>query len=233
MMKKVLLIVLWVSVMLLSACSPVVEPEELDEAVYPVVIEPEVPTAGYSVVTHETFLPIAGYPVDAETPELNLEAIAEIVVEALASKDMATVALFAHPEMGVRFSPYAYVEAKHMVFLPDELPGLVGSDEVYRWGIYDGIGEPIRLTFDEYYERFLYSADFANPELKAVNERIGLGNSLSNLDQFFPGSTFIEFHFSGFEQQYEGMDWVSLRLIFVQEGGDWYLVGLVNDQWTT
>jgi hypothetical protein len=28
------------------------------------------------------------------------------------------------------------------------------------------------------------------------------------------------------------MDWVSLRLVFVQEGGQWYLVVLVNDRWT-
>ncbi len=43
---------------------------------------------------------------------------------------------------------------------------------------------------------------------------------------------FIEYHFSGFEEEYGGMDWVSLRLVFVQEGGQWYLVGLVNDRWT-
>jgi hypothetical protein len=28
------------------------------------------------------------------------------------------------------------------------------------------------------------------------------------------------------------MDWVSLRLVFLQEDGTWFLVGVVHDQWT-
>lgn len=88
------------------------------------------------------------------------------------------------------------------------------------------------MTFDEYFDRFLFSADFSNPEEMAVNEQIGRGNTINNIAEFFPGSTFIEYHFSGFEEEYGGMDWVSLRLVFVQEGGQWYLVGLVNDRWT-
>jgi hypothetical protein len=42
----------------------------------------------------------------------------------------------------------------------------------------------------------------------------------------------MEYHFSGFEAQYEGMDWESLRLVFIQEDSTWYLVGIVHDEWT-
>jgi hypothetical protein len=28
------------------------------------------------------------------------------------------------------------------------------------------------------------------------------------------------------------MDWRSLRLVFEEQGGSWYLVGIVHDQWT-
>jgi hypothetical protein len=28
------------------------------------------------------------------------------------------------------------------------------------------------------------------------------------------------------------MDWESLRLVFVQEDGAWWLVGIVHDEWT-
>jgi hypothetical protein len=42
----------------------------------------------------------------------------------------------------------------------------------------------------------------------------------------------VEYHFSGFVEDYGGMDWVSLRLVFIEEEGSWFLVGIVHDQWT-
>jgi hypothetical protein len=170
------------------------------------------------------------------TPEppatLTLEEAAEKVINALAEKDLATVAEFVHPDQGVRFSPYTYVEESHQVFTADELVNLPGSDETYLWGTFDGSGKPIELTFDEYYQRFIYSADFANPEQMAVNQELGFGNTINNIADFYPGSSFVEYHFSGFEEEYEGMDWVSLRLVFIEEDSSWYLVGIVHDQWT-
>jgi len=161
-----------------------------------------------------------------------LEETAERVITALAEKDLVTVAEFAHPEMGVRFSPYTYVREDHLVFTPEELTGLVGSDQVRMWGHYDGTGDPIELTFDEYFHEFVYSADFANPEEVAIDEELGWSNMINNITEFYPGSSFVEYHFSGFEEQYQGMDWESLRLVFIQEEGTWYLVGIVHDQWT-
>jgi hypothetical protein len=154
------------------------------------------------------------------------------VIQALSEKDLAAVAQFVHPEMGVRFSPYTYVREEHQVFMPGELMDLSVSTEIYTWGQYDGTGEPIELTFDEYYDEFVYSADFANPEEMALNERIGQGNTVNNIEDFYPESSFVEYHFSGFEEKYGGMDWESLRLVFVQEDGTWYLVGIVHDEWT-
>jgi hypothetical protein len=43
----------------------------------------------------------------------------------------------------------------------------------------------------------------------------------------------VEYYFPGFDPQYEGMDWRSLRLIFLQDNDVWYLAGIVHDQWTT
>jgi hypothetical protein len=162
----------------------------------------------------------------------SLEESAAFVIKALAEKDLEGLAALVHPSQGVRFSPYGFVREDHLVFMPGELPGLVGSDAVYTWGAYDGSGEPIDLTFDAYYQEFVYSADFANPEQMAVNERLGQGNSIDNIHEFYPGSSFVEYHFSGFDPQYEGMDWQSFRLVFVQEGGVWCLVAVVHDEWT-
>jgi hypothetical protein len=163
---------------------------------------------------------------------LTLEETAQKVINALAEKDMAAVAEFVHPEQGLRFSPYTYVEESHQVFSAGELVNLPGSDEVFMWGYFDGTGDPIELTFDDYYERFVYSADFANPEQMAVDQELGFGNTLNNIAEFYPASSFVEYHFSGFVEDYGGMDWVSLRLVFIEEDGSWYMVAIVHDQWT-
>jgi hypothetical protein len=211
-MKFKPMIIILLVILALSACSPTPEVEQ-------------VPT-----------LPLEPSPTPTFTPEPpappTFEESAEQVINALAEKDLAAVAEVVHPELGVRFSPYAYVEDSHQVFTAEELVNLPGSYETYLWGFFDGTGDPIELTFDDYYERFIYSADFANPEQMGVNERIGQGNSINNIEEFYPGSSFVEYHFSGFVEDYGGMDWVSLRLVFIEEDGSWFLVGIVHDQWT-
>lgn len=240
MIKKIFVIL--VAALLLASCTGTRVTEEPTMGV-PVDTDTEEPPAGYPVETEapagegypvetETQEPETGYPVETETQAPDLRGTAELVINALADEDMGMVANFVHPERGVRFSPYAFVRDEHQVFMPEELPGLLGSEEVYTWGNYDGTGEPIELEFEEYYEEFVYSADFADPEQIAVNERLGQGNTINNIDEFYPEASFVEYYFSGFEEEYEGMDWESLRLVFVQEGGAWWLVGVVHDEWT-
>lgn len=215
-MKTMRLIFLVFVFLLLAACAPSPTPEITPvPEIEPSPTEPPAPT-----------------PTPTETPPLTLEEAADAVINALAARDLEKVAEFVHPEMGVRLSPYTYVEEVHLVFMPEDLPGLVGSDQVYLWGAYDGTGDPIELTFDGYYERFLYSADFANPEVMAVDEELGWSSMINNIPEFYPGASFVEYHFSGFNPDYGGLDWVSLRLVFIQEDGVWFLVGMVNDQWT-
>ena len=229
-MKSKMLIASLLVILLLSGCMEKATTGE-PEAGYPVSETTQAPALGYPV-EDETEAPTVGYPVASENEAPDLTATAEQVIAALAQKDMEKLAEFVHPDMGVRFSPYAFVREEHQVFMPEELPPLVGSEEVYTWGAYDGTGDPIELTFDGYYEEFVYSADFANPEQMAVDERLGQGNSINNIGEFYPGASFVEYHFSGFEEEYEGMDWESLRLVFVAEDSAWWLVGVVHDEWT-
>lgn len=168
----------------------------------------------------------------ALTEGMSLEGTAELAMAALAEKDLDGLADLVHPERGVRFSPYAYVQEEQLVLMPEQLPGLFESDEVHTWGAYDGSGQPIDLTFSDYYDAFVYSADFANADETAVNERLGQGNTVNNIGEFYPGSSFVEYYISGTDPQYDGLDWQSLRLVFMQEGEQWLLVGIVHDEWT-
>ena len=61
---------------------------------------------------------------------------------------------------------------------------------------------------------------------------MGQGNTLINSSEIYKDAIIIEYHFSGFDPQYEGMDWRSLRLAFEKVNDIWYLVGIIHDQWT-
>lgn len=155
-------------------------------------------------------------------------------VEALAARDFGALADLVHPEDGVRFSPYATVDPRRDVVLSaDELRNAAGDDTPLLWGEYDGTGDPIRLTFDEYFRRFVYGADFAVAGQVATGRRLGYGNSLDNVAEVYPGATTVEYHVDGVDPELGGMDWQSLRLVLEPHGGGWALVGIVHDQWTT
>ncbi|NLN06239.1 MAG: hypothetical protein GX167_01285 [Firmicutes bacterium] len=163
----------------------------------------------------------------------NLLITALNTMELLKNTDMAELADIVHPEKGLRFSPYFFVDLQNdKVFNAQQVARLNEDTTVYTWGIYDGIGEPIELTFNDYYDKFVYDQDFLNPHLIGNNTPIGSGNTVDNVAEAYPDGTFIEFHFTGFEPGYDGIDWRSLRLVFEQNEGKWYLVGIIHGQWT-
>ena len=138
-----------------------------------------------------------------------------------------------HPEEGVRFSPYATVSADDKKFSREEFNALVTSNKNKKinWGSFDGSGDPISLTAAEYFKRFVYDANFVAPEKYDINNFIETGNSINNLKAKYEGSDFTESHFSGSKKN-GGIDWKSVRLVFKEIGGKYYLVGVVHDQWT-
>jgi hypothetical protein len=157
---------------------------------------------------------------------------ADDVMQALQAKNMQHLASFVHPKRGVRFSPYAFVGTSDLVFRAEELHILPGSTTVHTWGIYDGIGTPITLTFDAYFQRFVCSQDFMHAEQISYNQVIGRGNTHDNSVEFYRDAIIVEYHFSGFDPKYGGMDWQSLRLVFQATEQEWYLVGIIHDEWT-
>lgn len=173
----------------------------------------------------------------SEAKQVNSSSLLPValdVVNALKHKDMNAISSYIHSTAGVRFSPYGHIDVQHdLQFSTSQLPSLWFSTEVYQWGVYDGSGDPIQLTFQDYFDRFVYDVDFANPHMIGHNVAVGTGNMINNIQQVYSNSSFIEFHFTGFDPQYNGMDWRSLRLVFEQENGQWKLVGIIHDEWTT
>ncbi|MCC6389439.1 MAG: hypothetical protein IT167_02465 [Bryobacterales bacterium] len=156
------------------------------------------------------------------------------VVEALKSRDMNALARFVHPGQGVRFSPYAFLDKHSNVRMTAAgLRQALTETQKRLWGTFDGTGAPIRMTFAEYYRRFLYDHDYAAaPKVFYGSPPAVKGNTHDNSREDYPNAIIVEFHFPGFQAEREGMDYASLRLIFSEHRGAWYLVYLIHDQWT-
>ncbi|WP_128755779.1 hypothetical protein [Bacillus sp. LL01] len=170
---------------------------------------------------------------EQEAELLTAKETAAQIVRLLKTEDFVNLSKLIHPSKGVRFTPYGYIkEESDQIFKQTEVQGIWESETVLNWGEYDGTGDSIELTFKEYYKRFIYDADFENAEEIAVNKQLGQGNSIDNSKEVYPGSTIVEFHFPGFDEKYEGMDWRSLRVVLEQVDGRWYLIGVIHDQWT-
>lgn len=156
------------------------------------------------------------------------------VLSALKSKDAAELSKYVHPQKGVRFTPYTHINTSaDLIFPLTGIPVLFSSNTSYTWGSYDGSGDPINLTFSGYYAKFIYDKNFLAAPQVVFNQVLQRGNMINNFSAVYPQGVSIEYHFPGFDAQYSGMDWESLKLVFEQSGGNWYLVGIVHEQWTT
>ncbi|MDQ6858738.1 MAG: hypothetical protein M3Z65_07070 [Chloroflexota bacterium] len=163
-----------------------------------------------------------------------VESTALAVVNALKAKDGAKLATFAHPDKGIRFSMYPFVHVDtDQVLKAADLAGAFTDPKVRLWGISDGQGAEVRLTFANYYPKFIYDVDFAKAPQVSYNRAIGSGTVPDNSATVYPDAIMVEFHYPGFDPQYGGMDWRSLRLLFEQKNGTWFLVGIVHGQWTS
>ena len=155
------------------------------------------------------------------------------VISAMKNRDFVKLSTYVHPQKGVRFSPYSYVSTQSdLVFNADKIRNGNADQTKYVWGAYDGSGFPIEKTFQQYFDSFVYYYDFANAKEISYNRSIGGGNTINNIFDAYPKSIIVEYHFPGFDPKYEGMDWQSLRLVFEESNGTWYLVGVVHDKWT-
>ncbi|MCC2685569.1 MAG: hypothetical protein K0R75_2468 [Paenibacillaceae bacterium] len=169
----------------------------------------------------------------------DVRAKADTIVAALQKKDMKTIAQASDPKAGIRFSAYGHIDVKKdITMLPTaKFADIMGDSTEYDWGVYDGSGQPIHLTFKDYYSKFIYDQDFAKAKDVSVNQIIGKNTLVNNQFDVYPRDQFmtVEYHFPGFDPKVEGHDWRSLRLVFAVSGtnGNITLRAIIHDQWTT
>lgn len=134
---------------------------------------------------------------------------------------------------GVRFVPYSFIDSASSKLLTSEsFLQSIDKKWILTWGSYDGTGDPIKLTVAAYLKKFVYNADYLNAEATAFDALMKQGSSINNIKDIYPNHHYIDYHFSGFDQKYAGMDWTSLRLVFEKNDGQYFVVAIIHDQWT-
>ncbi len=160
-----------------------------------------------------------------------LKILNDEILNVLNSKDLVNFSTYIHPEKGVLFSMYGYVNAtidKHLS--KGDYIKYAPTNIKFTWGKKDGTGDKLVLPIKDYLKDWVFRKDFRKGEYY-LNTFKGSGNSLNNLKEIYPGSDFTENYLKGSEE-YAGMDWNSLRLVFEEFQGKYYLVAVVNDTWT-
>ncbi|GAA5085339.1 hypothetical protein GCM10023210_06070 [Chryseobacterium ginsengisoli] len=155
----------------------------------------------------------------------------EEIIQSLKDKNYAKFEDFIHPEKGVRFSMYAFVNPKEdKTFSKSDFVKYQPMKTIFTWGSMDGSGDLYKATINDYLTKWVYSKDFVTGQV-SLNKFQGKGNSLNNLKEIYPKSDFTENFIKGSEANSE-MDWKCLRLVFEEFQGKYYLIAVINDQWT-
>lgn len=153
------------------------------------------------------------------------------LLQALKIGNYDIFANYIHPQKGVRFSMYAFVdknEDKH--FSKADFEKFHSSKIIFTWGSKDGSGEVYKATLKSYLKDWVFKKDFTKSEYSPDKFLAG-GNSLNNLKEIYPNSDFTENYISGTEK-YGGMDWNTLRFVFEEFEGKFYVVAVINDECT-
>jgi hypothetical protein len=168
-----------------------------------------------------------------EKEEINISDLTQTILQQIKNKDYVSLIQYIHPDSGLRFSPYGYINPNtDIVIRPNEFRSMVNDPTKLVWGAYDGSGDEIIFTFKEYFDKFVYNVDFLKAEKLSINKSAAKGNSLNNIMKVYPNAEYTESYFSGFDKKYDGMDWQALRLVYRKDAGKYYLIGIVHDQWT-
>ncbi|MFT3676480.1 MAG: hypothetical protein QM781_11315 [Chitinophagaceae bacterium] len=165
---------------------------------------------------------------------IHLFELSEHILTLLKSRQYDSLSSFIHPQMGIRFSPTAYVDTVDQPLLSvTAFRQAIREPRAGTWGVYNAeTDEPRQLTLPEYLGRYAYDKDYLQAPQKACNRFLGGGNSLNNLKTIYPQADFTEYYFPGFEPKYEGLDWKTLRLVFRMRDGKTWLIAVIRDEWT-
>lgn len=174
-------------------------------------------------------------PVIADDTPYHLAAQ---VMSAISAKNFKVLAVHVDENIGLDLKPYytpSDEQGRHISKL--EVESFFSDIAKKDWGVSDGSGEPVILTNAEYYSKSIYPKDFWKLGVLSEGKSLAVGNTYPLdrvLTELFVGRNvkYVEYYISGFDPQYEGMDWQSLALVFEKVNNVWKLIGILHNEWT-
>ena len=178
---------------------------------------------------HEWY-PIHGTPVENAGDPLEC---ALRVAACIQADDFAGLSAWIHPEKGVMFTPYSTVDPERdLTFTAAEVAGFATDKKLYLWGLTDAEGAPIQMTALDYMHRYVGGFDYSHAPMTSVGIVLKTGNSVENVAEAYPGSTFVELHIPQIDPKLEGFDWSSLKVVFEENQGRLKVIALIHSEWT-
>ena len=162
-----------------------------------------------------------------------VEKKARKAILALKKRNMLALSRLIHPSKGLRFSAFTGVNDKEPLIPADQVAKLLRSDNKFASEPKGASGDDEDLTFSQYYKKYIYDRDFANVEQVTFNQNRPMGTIRSNIHQFYPDSIAVEYFSPSPDLGHLGNNWKVLTLVFQKANdNEWYLVGIVHNEWT-
>ena len=174
-----------------------------------------------------TFLARQHGSIDAAIADRSLEALL-----ALRDKDMKTLASLVHPELGLRFAPLSWLSEDDVVISAENVATLLTDPTQYTWGYGFGDDERIEATFADYYDQWLFPHDFLFADALGYNANISTGGIIDNSRELYEDAHIVEYHYDGFNPDYGGLDFSTLRIVLAPHNNDYAIVAITNNTWT-
>ena len=165
----------------------------------------------------------------ADISDDELHIFAMKISDCIKERDYEELAGYVHPEYGVIFVPYTTVNlSANKCFTAKQVYGFSEDEKKYVWGVYDGVGDPIELTPNEYFDIFVWDKDYTVYTSVSFDGVTQWGNALNNLNEVFVNERTVDYYIEGKTE----FDWSSLCLCFEEQDGKLYLSAVVHNQWT-
>lgn len=177
--------------------------------------------------------------VESDTVKEDIETVpgepipfVRMVAQKVVSKNFDSWSSFSTEK--IFMSPYAHVDTTTMNSIKvEQLSERYESDKKLFWGIQDGTGDSLMLTFKAYVKRYVNDIklmDTNTVSYEVVDEPVQRGNELHNIQHIFPNAVFVEAHKPADDDM--GMNWRSLIFVLKKSDGKLQLIGLVHNEWT-
>ena len=154
------------------------------------------------------------------------------ILNLIKNKDYESLSEYIHPEKGVIFIPYTFIDyEENLVLKSVQIRDIDTDNSKYIWGFYGPSPRPIELTASEYFEQFVYDKDYLNASQIAFNYSISQGNSMENTKDIFEDCIFVDFYDEG-TQEYGNLDWTSLKIVMEKYDGEFKVVAIVHSSYT-